>query len=246
MTAGTALTLPTLVLLPGMDGTGELFDPLLAQLPTHWEVVVVRYPRTEIGSYATLEAIARQSLPPDRPFVLLGESFSGPIAISLAASQPKGLRGLVLCSTFARSPRPHLHPLKALVDWLPIASMPHTIIRYLLLGNQATPTLQRTLSTALHTVSDLVLRARLQAVMAVDVREKLRHIAVPTLYMQARQDRLVPRCVATEIQRFLPTMQCMALDTPHALLQTAPHAAAKALLAFALGLMTTGQNGSVE
>ncbi|WP_343630223.1 hypothetical protein [Roseateles sp.] len=32
-----------LVLLPGMDGTGDLFEPLLRELPAGWRPVVVRY-----------------------------------------------------------------------------------------------------------------------------------------------------------------------------------------------------------
>ena len=35
-----------LVLLPGMDGTGDLFAPLLSALPPALRTIVVRYPAT--------------------------------------------------------------------------------------------------------------------------------------------------------------------------------------------------------
>src|SRR5688572_28354175 len=110
----------TLVLLPRMDGTGELFAPFVAALGPDQSVVVVRYPTDRTHCYAELEPIARAALPIDQPFVLLGESFSGPVAISIAAAPPHQLKGLVLCCTFARNPYPWFSPLRALAALLPL------------------------------------------------------------------------------------------------------------------------------
>jgi pimeloyl-ACP methyl ester carboxylesterase len=97
---------PVLVLLPGMDGTGLMFGPFLAVLEG-LEAQVLRYP-PELTAYADCVAYARARLPLGRPYLLLGESFSGPVAIALAAEQPEGLAGLVLCCTFAPGPQPPL------------------------------------------------------------------------------------------------------------------------------------------
>ena len=43
-----------LVLLPGMDGTGDLFDPLLSALPAAPPPVVLRYPAREPLDYPCL------------------------------------------------------------------------------------------------------------------------------------------------------------------------------------------------
>jgi pimeloyl-ACP methyl ester carboxylesterase len=85
---------PTLVLLPGMDGTGDLFAPLVAALGPHMRTVIVRYPDEPLD-YASDEEIARAALPIGHPFILLGESFSGPIAVSIAASAPRGSRAYI-------------------------------------------------------------------------------------------------------------------------------------------------------
>ena len=73
----------TLVLLPGMDGTGELFSPLIKELGPDIQTVVIRYPDLPLD-YAAHEAFARARLPSTGPFVVLGESFSGPIEIGRA------------------------------------------------------------------------------------------------------------------------------------------------------------------
>jgi hypothetical protein len=77
---------PALVLFPGMDGTGLMLEPLLPFLDGI-EPQVVRYP-AELTSYPDCQAFARTRLPRDRPFLLLGESFSGPIALALVAERP--------------------------------------------------------------------------------------------------------------------------------------------------------------
>jgi hypothetical protein len=76
----------TLVLLPGMDGTGTLFEPFVAALGHEFAVKVVDYPRAEPLGYEQLELFATAALPSEGPLILLGESFSGPIAVALAAS----------------------------------------------------------------------------------------------------------------------------------------------------------------
>lgn len=83
--SGDSAMRPTLVLLPGMDGTGELFRPLLEVIGTAWPVNVVSYPVGEVLSYEQLVDHAQSCLP-GGPLILLGESFSGPIAATLAAS----------------------------------------------------------------------------------------------------------------------------------------------------------------
>ena len=111
-----------LVLLPGMDGTGELFAPFIAALGPEVSSVVVRYPDQPQG-YASHEDAARAALPEGKPFVVLGESFSGPVAISIAAASPPGLCGYILCSSFVSCPSSTLKLLRPLLGiWPPITS----------------------------------------------------------------------------------------------------------------------------
>ena len=90
------------VVLPGLDGTTVLLAPFLAALQGRGvPASAVGYPGDRPLDYDALEPLVRAQLP-RTPFVLLGESFSGPLAIRIAADPPPGLRGLVLSTTFAR------------------------------------------------------------------------------------------------------------------------------------------------
>lgn len=223
----------TLVLLPGMDGTGHLFAPFVAALPTEFSVKVVTYPVGEPLGYAELESIARAALPAEGPYIIVGESFSGPIAISIAGSEPSGLKGLVLCCSFARNPRPAFSGLRSLAGFLPLSLAPVAVLGRLLLGRFSTKALRLALRGALAQVSASALRARLIAVLAVDVSAKLSIVRVPILYLRASCDRVVPAGASEFMERINSRTRVVELEAPHFLLQAAPAKAAEVVAAFA-------------
>jgi pimeloyl-ACP methyl ester carboxylesterase len=220
-----------LVLLPGLDGTGELFTPLIGSLhgfPTQ----VIDYPADRAMSYAEHVAHVRAKLPRDEDFVLLAESFSGPIGIAIGASAPPNLRGLVLCVTFASNPLPTFGPLRRLMDVLPAVRFPPRLAAPWLYAGRATPELRHMYTRAMARVAPAVLKARVAAILGVDHRELLRRIAVPILYLRATADRLVSVAACRAIQRLRPNMEILELDAPHFLLQTEPDRCAAAIIGF--------------
>ncbi|WP_436898517.1 alpha/beta fold hydrolase [Acinetobacter gyllenbergii] len=221
-----------LVLLPGMDGTGTLFQPLIAEIGDCFNVKVIRYPSTEAFGYETLEEFVVKTLPVDEPFVILGESFSGPIAISIAAAQPKGLIGVILCCTFAINPRPTFSVFRSLLKILPPRLAPIAVLDYLLLGRYSTRELRSALALAVGQVSSAAFEARLNAIHAVNFLSKLKFISVPVLYLQATKDRVVPPTAAYFIQKELSTVRIVPIDAPHCLLQAVPSHAASIIKLF--------------
>jgi pimeloyl-ACP methyl ester carboxylesterase len=214
-----------------MDGTGSLFADFAAALKPEVESLIVSYPGSEPLSYAQLEALVRGRLPANRPFLLLGESFSGPVAVSIAASPPPGLVGLVLCCSFFRNPRPDLSLLGQLVAALPM-HMPGAVANRLLFGRHSSARLRHALASALAQVSPATLRARFRAVLSVDVSSALAKVGVPVLYLRATEDLLVPPRVAAAVRRILPGTTIADIEGPHCLLQASPGASASELKAF--------------
>jgi pimeloyl-ACP methyl ester carboxylesterase len=219
-----------------MDGTGLLFKPFIEALSGDFAVRVVSYPGTDAFGYEELEGLARAALPMDGPFIILGESFSGPIAISLAASRPPGLVGLVLCSTFIRNPRPAFSFLRSVLGLVPVGLAPVRVLGHFLMGAHSNAQLRATLAESLAQVSALALRARLRAVFSVDVSSKLRSMDIPLLYLCATQDQLVPVSASKLIAQVYPGIQVVFIEAPHFLLQTAPRQAAGAVRTFVSAL----------
>lgn len=226
-------TVTTLVLLPGLDGSGDFFDALCRQLPPHWRTHVVPYPSDKPLSYSELARFVLAALPNDGPYVLLAESFSGPVAIQVAATRPAGLIGVVLCATFACNPRPILRPLLGLTRMAPVRAAPMGLLSRCLLGAEANASWAECIRQAMDQCSVAVLRARAREVLLVDVRSQLADIRVPVLYLQASRDWVVPAAALVEIQRVLPGIQVAKIDGPHFLLQAKPVSCAEQIAMFA-------------
>ncbi len=207
---------------------------MLAAMPAAIATRVVRYPLEGAGDYATCLELARAALPTDQPYVLLGESFSGPIAISIAATAPRGLRAVILCATFAANPRPRLSIIRPLLPYLPVhgTGVSLRLSRFLVLGRCATPGIIQLHQRILATVPASTLRQRLEAVADCDVSEALARIKVPILCLVARHDRLIPRSAVRLIRQRAPAATVKEIHAPHCLLQCAPHEAADVIAGF--------------
>jgi pimeloyl-ACP methyl ester carboxylesterase len=216
------------VLLPGLDGTGDLFKPFVDALKPDVPTLPVDYSSASHSTYAACQATALSKLPPQGPFVLVGESFSGPIAIRIAASRPPGLRGVILVGTFVTSPSPSLGWIAPLLRFTPTGRLPAVAMNQSLLGAFATPTLQSQLHSAIDQVRPEVYRGRLKAIANVNVCAELERVDVPMIYFRAAHDRLVPRSASEQIAGLWPRLQILDFEAPHLLLQCVPEAAARA------------------
>jgi pimeloyl-[acyl-carrier protein] methyl ester esterase len=203
-----------------MDGTGAFFDEFVSHLELDFQIVVVSYPLDQPLDYRGLTEFARNYLPQTGPFILLGESFSGPIAMALAAQRPAGLIGLVLCCTFARNPRPFLGKFKNLLPVLPSFNRFSGFSAALLLGKFATPPLRLKLRETLKLVSEDALKMRMRSVTEIDRSSDMKKIDVPVLLLEATEDRVVPVSASIYLAGLLPFAQIVKIPGPHMLLQT--------------------------
>ena len=220
---------PHLVLLPGLDGTGELFAPLLQALGDEFPASVVRY-----GAELTFDEYvesAGKALPDQ--CVVIAESFSGPVAISLAARHPGKFCGLVLCATFAISPfRTLLHAAKFVPKRLfrPTPLLP-TIVNHFCF-NGASVSVRPSPVAVVSSVPPAIMRARLACLAATDVRPLLPRVAAPVLYLRATNDRIVSSRRSLELTSLLPNVKVTEIDGPHLLLQARPRECAAAITDF--------------
>jgi pimeloyl-[acyl-carrier protein] methyl ester esterase len=224
--------LPKLILLPGLHCTCELLTDFMAALGDDVPVHAVDYPRDRVLSHDQLVDFVRPLLPVGKPFVLLGESFSGPIAIRLAAERPRGLCGLVLSTSFAASPRPGLARFAHLARAVPAHALPVGIFTFWLLGRSTTPKLRAQFAQVLGGVDSDVLAERLVASMHVDVRPQLAKIDVPLLYLRGTRDRLLPHATGGLVTGAVKSARLVDFDGPHCLLQAIPAQAAKVVREF--------------
>jgi len=219
-------------MLPGLDGTGKFFANFVQALGADIDARIITYPTDQPLGYEELERRVRDELPQDRSFVLLGESFSGPIAIRIAAAAPSGLQGVILCGSFAKNPYPQLGWASSLAFLLPIKSLPRWVRAPLMWGTKDKARAPLRAERAIASVDGAVVRRRIAALLTVDASESLARITVPALVIFARGDRVVPYAATRWMAARLSSAEVAAIDGPHLLLQARPQECATQVMQF--------------
>jgi len=238
------------VLVPGLDGTGELFGPFVAQLGRDFAPSIVRFD-DELESFkahvaavvATLDDLAV-------PALLVAESFGGPVATAAAALRPERVRALLLIATFVSRPTATtglVSPLFRLVSGLPWPTALRGVVLNHLLGERG---VDRDLFAKLLEVNGpgrvAILARRLGIAARVDVREELVALRCPVGYLAGSSDRIVPvHQHAAEIRRLRPTARITILHgAPHMVLQCRPRACAEAARSLLGGVEASATAGA--
>ncbi|MBS1914119.1 MAG: alpha/beta fold hydrolase [Bacteroidetes bacterium] len=228
-----------MLLLPGMDGTGKLFERFIHAMGTADEAVVVPYPVDERPGYADLVRLAARHAEGGDALVIVAESFSGPVAAELAVMLGDRVRGLVLVASFVRCPLPL--PLRALVRAAsraaPFVPIPvGTLLRRLMLNGPVPEWLLRSVRDIVRSVPVRVIASRIRLVLRADASRSLQRTGVPLLVLSPTRDRLLGHASANYIARLRPDCRIVAVDAPHLALQAAPEACAEAIRHFLAGL----------
>lgn len=223
-----------LLLLPGLDGTGFLFEPLLRVLPLNIEATTISYPATRGLGYQELFAYVSSQLPSTAPYVLVAESFSGPLAIAIAHQRPEHLQAVVLCASFLHQP---VSKLKALLAHLLGRARfnvrpPVSLVRRYLLGPHAATSSINKFYSAIATVPFEILFERIKNALAVDVREQFYHLQLPVLWLYAAHDKLLKNPYPAKELRQNSNCVIKASAAPHLLFQTKPEQACAAIQIF--------------
>ena len=159
------------VLLPGMDGTGTLFKAFIQLLPDAIDVRVVSYPEDTYLTYEQLAGRVMKVVPDSAPYVIIAESYSGPVA-SLAAAHPVGnLRAVVFVSSFVSLPCGHIGSWIAKV--VPTALFrlraPAWILRWFLMNSDTPPEMISEVRDAITRVLPDVLARRFRDALNADM-----------------------------------------------------------------------------
>ena len=223
-----------IILLPGMDGTGQLFEPFKAALAPRFVAHVVSYPPDEKLDYRQLMPFVERAVPPSEPYTIVAESFSGPLAIDHASTRPASLMGLVLCASFVANPLP------LGLRWLRILARERLfrrtarmwLTRHFLVGRDCPSDLVESVTAAMQAVHPSVLAYRLRLILDSNARGKLRSIEVPVLYVAGARDRLIGRRGLAQVSTLIPDVSTAILEGPHLLLQQMPRESAEEISRF--------------
>lgn len=223
-----------LVFMPGLDGTGKSFEPLLPYIAPDTRVTIVRYPTDKFLSFEDTVEWAAAQIPGGHPPVVIAESFSGPVAVQMIASGRVKARALVLCATFARSPHPVAWRVMRFLR-LPLLirpDMPGLFFKFVI-GNDQQIAALLPLWKKVHTdVPPHVMASRLALINNLNVTQELKKLTIPCCYLQAMDDRIVPSRCLKDFDRNIPHLYIKKIKAPHFILQAEPQACLAAVSDF--------------
>lgn len=219
-----------ILILPGLDGTGKLLLEASERLAPKHVVSVIQYP-PHLYRYEDLQIWVEGLLPKD-DFIIVAESFSGPLAVMLSDKKPCGLKGVVFVATFAKTPVKLPSTWTYALEITPINSRLVTwLAQPLLMGKWSEREFTAKFRQTMNLVPAATVAGRLREVLKVDVTEKVGRLPVPFIYLLATSDRLVPSRMALDFA--LAPDVIVTIDGPHFLLQAnAPQCCAH-ILSFA-------------
>jgi pimeloyl-ACP methyl ester carboxylesterase len=220
---------PLLVLFPGMDGTGKLFEKQLAGLADRFDVRCLSIANDDQSHWSglvdqTIRLILTE-LAVDRPLYLCGESFGACFAMLVAEQLSTRIAKLVLinpASSFARSPL--LATVSALSGLLPDAFYPLSamiLVNFLINQDRVSPIERQSLLNAILSVRPQTAAWRLNLLRQFPVNSIIpKLIDIPTLLIAGGLDRLLPSASEiTTLASILPNAEIILLpNSGHACL----------------------------
>ncbi len=208
------------VLLPGMDGTGILSDPFIAQSPSGIDVVSV--PLIQSADY-DYEDHARYVISQisDAPIVLVAQSYSGMIAYHMLGMGCKNIKHVVFAASFISRPS----SVSLLAGYLPISLIkrrlvPRKFVGRILFGRFSSPGLLDCFYQALDQVNDKVLRQRLTQIAGLKDPDEV--ITVPCTYIRPKNDNLVSKSALNSFKKVCDGLAIREVAGTHFVLQTNP------------------------
>jgi len=220
-----------LVFLPGMDGTGNLFKKFIEHMGTlNYEVI--SYPVDINQDYQTLVNYVKSKLP-DQDYVLIAESFSGPIAAELAKDKDlSGLKAVFFVSTFLSPPHRFLLAISRLLPLKVMNKLPGSRLIYqkLFFGGYASNKLLNLFDKTINSIPKKVLKERLRTMQTLNFRAS--ELDLPAAYLLPSNDKLVSRTKINEFRSYFPKLKILELAGPHFILQARPEESAGLLREF--------------
>ena len=224
---------PLIVLMPGFDGTGRLFDPLLECVQDRSRYLVIRYD----DDYTTLKQHVEHvmdTLPKDRDIILVAESFSSLVALEMLERGLPCIKGVLIVAGFIRTPVPYLLGMARFFspDFIRIFSTKSFITRPLFLAHGIGGHALELLEDVTHNLPSSVIENRFRIIAeAKDFASFTPN--VPMGYLRAKYDLLVLKTALRDYQAFVQDdLFLREVSGPHFILQAQPEACAEIIEEF--------------
>jgi pimeloyl-ACP methyl ester carboxylesterase len=230
------LDYPLFVFLPGMDGSGQLYERQIKTLAAHFDLRCLTISPQYLGDWEELSdrviiLLERELKQRSRQVYLCGESFGGCLALKVAIKAPNLIKKLVLVNSASSfNQRPLLSLGIGITQMMPDfihRGSALTILPFLAALGRIAPEDRRSLLKAMQYVPPTTISWRLSMLQRFQVkRSELQRLQLSVLVIASQGDRLLPSVAeAKRLIKQLPKAKLTILpNSGHAcLLETDIH-----------------------
>ena len=209
----------SIVLVPGIDGTGVSFHRQVPLLQRKYAVTQTRLRDDDRHRMPDLiDDLRRVVDQSDGPVTLVGESFGGALSMSFALEHPERVRRLLIVNSFAHfDSQAQLRLAYQLTRAMPWGLMP--LARRIATSRMHSPHTER---EAIREYQRLMrdakkggLLARLRILRDYDLRDRLAALQAPVLFLAADLDNLVPSVEQARLMQGLAPRATMRVLQGH-------------------------------
>lgn len=217
---------PEIILLPGLDGDGFYFGPLVSKLQKHCSCRIISYP-PHLLTYDELCLYIASKLENVPNCIIVAESFGGPLGVKLAHALKERAKALILCATYCRSPFPAfvLKRLAQIYPYLIHSKIAEPALNFFLFNGEA-PEKTRQVLAILRSQPDNIITQRMREIAPFDMRSDVKALTIPCMIIHAKEDRLVWK------SGFESTHTTTCINGPHELGGSRADEVAKAITDF--------------
>lgn len=209
-----------IILLPGLDGTGLMFDPFLERAPSDVTLVVIPLDENEDETFRGQAERTVSLLGNDR-IILLGESYSGRIAYELCKLAPDKIAHCIFAASFLSnrsffSRFASVLPLSVVQRRL----VPKALMSFILFHNKGSEELLELFYKSVSKVRASTIKKRIRNVASL--KSPTGTIDIPCTYIRATEDRIVSKSAVNDFRKVCSTLCEHEVAGGHFILQSNP------------------------
>ena len=208
-----------LMLLPGMDGSGLLFKPLLDELNHDAQVLALSLKGEQTYQHQLNKLM---DIIGDKKVVLFAESYSGYLAYLLALLKPENIQHVIFAASFITNPTwlTRFYPMLPF-SLLKTKWMPDSLINHICFNRLAGPELIELFHQSLQTANNIILRERIKNIAYLPkIPPKLK---TPCTYILPTKDCLVSQHAVRQLVNACENIEVKSLVGGHFIAQTHPN-----------------------
>jgi pimeloyl-ACP methyl ester carboxylesterase len=210
--------LPVLLLIPGMLNTSAVWSRVAVLLQGKADIRIANVQtQVSIGQMARDAWTMLADVPPTRRLVVCGFSMGGYVALEMIAGHARLISALGLFNTSARPETPESTALREKTIAAIERNFPRVVEGVLQFGThsstQSRPGIMDELRQIMLDVgAETAIRQNRAIMQRADYRELLPSLAIPTLVVCARDDKITPPALSEELAALIPGARLEWID----------------------------------